>query len=192
LADCGHFYIPIFFAPALAVVHNVKHFRLTPFLRHAIVHDMTTDPRTHKALTAQIRRELGDMASQVGYVLGDDLLVQMEQRVDELAPVLAERLLQDEDDELGQTAAGQLLPVLWPGCGPEDAGEAEWWSTPLGRACARHISGRDGTEAVSHSVAAAMLGVTRGTVAQLVHRGTLDRHPDGGVLRLSVLQRLAR
>ena len=37
-----------------------------------------------------------------------------------------------------------------------------------------------------------MLGVHPGTVAQLVHRGTLDRHPDGGILRASVLQRLAR
>ena len=32
----------------------------------------------------------------------------------------------------------------------------------------------------------------RGTVAQMVHRGTLDRHPDGGVLRSSVMARLAR
>jgi hypothetical protein len=36
-----------------------------------------------------------------------------------------------------------------------------------------------------------MLGVVRGTVSQMVARGTLDRHPDGGVLRSSVLARLA-
>lgn len=59
------------------------------------------------------------------------------------------------------------------------------------RVCARSL-GRDDAEAITHSVAAAMLGVHPGTVAQLVHRGTLDRHPDGGILRASVLQRLAR
>ncbi len=37
-----------------------------------------------------------------------------------------------------------------------------------------------------------MLGLVRGSIAQMVSRGTLDRHPGGGVLKSSVLQRLGR
>jgi hypothetical protein len=51
---------------------------------------------------------------------------------------------------------------------------------------------RDDSEAVSHSVAAAMLGTSRGSVGGMVSYGSLDRHPEGGVLRASVLQRLAQ
>lgn len=44
----------------------------------------------------------------------------------------------------------------------------------------------------THQHAADVLGVSRGTVAQLVSRGTLARHPDGGVVRGSALARLCR
>ena len=46
------------------------------------------------------------------------------------------------------------------------------------------------TGSVTQQRAADMLGVTRGTVAQLVHRGNLERHPDGGVAIASVVARL--
>jgi len=45
---------------------------------------------------------------------------------------------------------------------------------------------------VAHSIAAAMLGVNPKQIGAMVARGYLDRHPDGGVLRASVFQRLAR
>lgn len=65
------------------------------------------------------------------------------------------------------------------------------WSTPLGAAIAQTGTDLDG--AVTHADAAEILGVTRGTVAQLTHRGTLARHPDGGGVRLgAVLARKAR
>jgi len=51
--------------------------------------------------------------------------------------------------------------------------------------------GRDDAEAVTPSVAAAMLGVSRGRVYQLIEAGKLDRHPDGGVVRSDILLRLA-
>lgn len=94
-------------------------------------------------------------------------------------------------DRLSAQTVIDLMCVLWPHGSPEDSGCPEWWRTPLGRLCARSL-GTDDAEAVSRSVAAAMLGVTAGTVQQLVHRGTLDRHPAGGVLRASVLQRIDR
>lgn len=101
------------------------------------------------------------------------------------------QLGQEDDDRLAAEACLSIMGAMWPHCAPEDCGQADWWRSPLGRLCARSL-GRSDAESVTHSVAAAMLGVTRGTVAQLVHRGRLDRHPDGGVLRASVLQRLSR
>lgn len=49
--------------------------------------------------------------------------------------------------------------------------------------------GRDDA-CVTQADAAAMLGVSRGTIAQLVSRGTLARHPDGGVDRAAVIARM--
>lgn len=105
--------------------------------------------------------------------------------------VLASQLAQEDDDRLSAQTCIDVMNVLWPHASPEDCGHADWWRTPLGRLCARSL-GRVDAESVTRSVAAAMLGVHIGTVSQLVHRGTLDRHPDGGVLRASVLRRLAR
>lgn len=105
-------------------------------------------------------------------------------RVDQAAERLAWQLTQDADDHLAAQTVIDLTGVLW-----DLDPDPDWWRTPVGRLVARSI-GRDDTEAVTQHQAAAMLGVTRGTIAQLVARGTLDRHPDGGVLRASVLQRL--
>lgn len=107
------------------------------------------------------------------------------------AATLTAQLDQDNDDQLAAEACTTILNALWPDTSPEHVDRGDWWRTPLGRLCARTL-GRNDTDAVTQSVAAAMLGVTRGTIAQMVHRGTLDRHPDGGVLRSSILQRLAR
>lgn len=104
--------------------------------------------------------------------------------------VLAAQLVQDEDDRLAAQTVIDVMCALWPHGSPEIVGRADWWRTPLGRVCARSL-GRDDAEAVTHSVAAAMLGVPRGSIGPMISRGHLDRHPDGGVLRASVLQRLA-
>ncbi|MBF6333604.1 hypothetical protein [Nocardia transvalensis] len=115
-----------------------------------------------------------------------DLADLARQRLDKTVPMLAAQLTQDDDDQLAAQTVNDLAGVAW------DADpEPEWWRTPVGRLVARSV-GREDSEAVTHHVAAAMLGVTRGTIAQLVHRGTLDRHPDGGVTRASVLNRLVR
>lgn len=138
-------------------------------------------------LHAQVLAEISERASALAAVLGPDMVTEIDRRVAEHAGMWAAQLASD-DDRLAARTVIDLGCVLWP-TGTEPP--AEWWRTPLGRAFARSL-GTDDTEAVTHSVAAAMLGVTKGTIAQLVHRGTLDRHPDGGVLRASVMQRLAR
>ncbi|MGW1678342.1 hypothetical protein [Saccharopolyspora sp. NPDC002376] len=46
------------------------------------------------------------------------------------------------------------------------------------------------TFSVSFSTAGAILGITRQGVHDLVSRGKLDRHPDGGVRTTSIRARL--
>ena len=123
------------------------------------------------------------IAGPVGALLGLDLAESVRRRIVERSASMAAVLSSDSDETAG--LATDLLCALWPGEGPPPT----WWRTPLGRACASSL-GKDGSESVSRAVAAAILGVHPGTVAQLVHRGTLDRHPDGGITRASVLMRL--
>lgn len=131
------------------------------------------------------------LASPAGSLLGLDIADQIRRRVKDRAWQVAWQVRQNEDDALAAETVIDLMSALWPNCAPEECGEAAWWRTPLGRVCARSL-GRDDSDSVTRSVAAAMLGVHPGTVAQMTHRGTLDRHPDGGVTRASVLLRLAR
>lgn len=133
-------------------------------------------------LATQIKRELLAVAGPLGALLGPDLLIELERRVATVAPVLASQLVDGDDKLVGQTVI-DIMCVL-------DDPEPEWWRTPLGRVVAGSV-GREDAEAVRPSVAAAMLGVSPGRVHQLATEGKLDRHPDGGVVRASVMQRLA-
>lgn len=140
-------------------------------------------------VAAQLLEELGDPARALGEVLGTDLLLLITGRLETRAWVLADGLC-SEDDRLAAEAVRTVMAVLWPHGRPEDT-DPSWWRTPVGRMVARSV-GHDSTDAVTRHVAAAILGVTPGTVAQLTHRGTLDRHPDGGLTRASVLARADR
>lgn len=146
--------------------------------------------------TDDVARQVADeldraLAGPAGALLGLDLAELLRDRIAARAALIAGQLVQDIDDGLSAETVIDLMGCLWPHGSPEKCGDADWWRTPLGRVCARSL-GRDDAESVSHSVAAAMLGISRGSIAQMVPRGTLDRHPDGGVLRASVLQRLGR
>ena len=66
---------------------------------------------------------------------------------------------------------------------------ADWWRTPLGQAVVRTV-GHPYAEAVSLATAGAMLGISRQGVHDLVRRGRLPRHPDGGVPVSAVRERL--
>lgn len=139
-------------------------------------------------VTAQLTDELDRaLAGPVGALLGLDLKELVRRRVKERAPMLAAQLCQEDDDRLAAETVLDVMLALWPQGDPEPS----WWRTPLGRMVARSVA-HESTDAVTHAVAAAMLGVQRGTVGTMVHRGYLDRHPDGGVTRASVLARLAR
>ena len=132
----------------------------------------------------QLATELGARLWALGVLDSPDEVIRAARRAEGMAARTAPALASDDDREAAQ-ATIDVLCALWPGAVP-----AAWWATPVGRLCARSLG--DDPEAVTHSVAAAMLGVTRGTIATWVHRGDLARHPDGGVLRGSVMARLAR
>ncbi|TDC89834.1 hypothetical protein [Actinomadura sp. 7K507] len=105
------------------------------------------------------------------------------------AEVWAAQLL-GADRELATLTAARLIGVLFPGDAPFDP-PASWWRTALGRAVVR-TAGHPAAAAVPHATAGAMLGITRQGVHDLVKRGKLGRHPDGGVTTSSIRDRLNR
>jgi hypothetical protein len=96
--------------------------------------------------------------------------------------------LRDGDDGAAVGAAARLVSTLYPGDRAFDP-PAEWWQTPLGRIVARRV-GHPAAESVSYATAGAMLGISRQGVHDLVRRGRLPRHPDGGVPTSAVRDRL--
>lgn len=95
-----------------------------------------------------------------------------------------------DDDRAAAFLAIRLVSALYPGDAPFDP-PAAWWATPLGRAVARR-AGHPAATAVPVSVAAAMLGITRQAVHDLVRRHKLDRDPEGAITAASVQARLSR
>lgn len=140
------------------------------------------------AVLAQLTDELGQRLTALAHaggtvedVIGAEVVAELR------AQRLIGPLLSDDAREAAQ-AVIDLMCALWP---DSTAAPDEWWTTPLGRVVARSIdTGPEDT--VTRAVAAVMLGVTPGTVAQLTARGTLARHPSGSILRASVLDRIAR
>ena len=104
-----------------------------------------------------------------------------------LATAWADGLLRGGETRAAATVE-RLIATLYGGA----AGfrpSPSWWRTPLGTVVVRRV-GHPVTENVSYAVAGAMLGITRQGVHDLVSRGKLDRHPDGGVSSLSVRTRV--
>lgn len=125
-------------------------------------------------------------------VLGPvDLLFGLDQalrrRAFESVLVWTEELLGPDDDTARMTAI-RLISTLFPSGEPFNP-PTDWWTTPFGRAVLLR-AGHPDAEAVSFSVAAAMLGITRQGVHDLARRGKVRAHPDGGVTVDSVQARL--
>jgi hypothetical protein len=96
--------------------------------------------------------------------------------------------MHDGDDAVAGGAAIRLIATLYPADRAFDP-PVEWWRTPLGGVVARRV-GHPSAESVSYATAGAMLGITRQGVHDLVRRGRLPRHPDGGVPSAAVRDRL--
>ncbi|BCJ29981.1 hypothetical protein [Actinocatenispora sera] len=119
---------------------------------------------------------------------GDRTVDTLRTRVYEQTQVWTVQLLGPDGRQARFTAA-RLVATLYPDDAAFDP-PAAWWATPLGRVVARRV-GHPGAHHVSYAVAGAMLGVTRQAVHDLIQRGKLDRHPDGGVRVTSVRARLS-
>jgi hypothetical protein len=85
-------------------------------------------------------------------------------------------------------ATARLIATIYPGDRAFDP-PVDWWHSPLGRTVAVRL-GHPAAESVSYATAGAMLGITRQGVHDLVRRGRLPRHPDGGVPSTAVRDRL--
>lgn len=129
-------------------------------------------------LERQIVDELAQVFARIrpltGWNPADDRVIAA--RAPEIAAALT-----DPDESTG--IAADLMACLWPHSDPP----GDWWRTPLGMA----VAGTGwGSESVSMSAAASMIGVTGGRVTQLSDAGTLTR-TRGGVTRASVTARIA-
>ncbi|GAA2757302.1 hypothetical protein [Actinopolymorpha rutila] len=150
---------------------------------------MSAADREHRALAAHLLQLLERrFFDPVEILLGtgphlDDL----RDRAVTQAAAWADDLLDDDERQAAHTLA-RLVGTLWPGDEMFDP-PASWWRTPLGQVAVRRV-GHPTAEAVTYAVAGAMLGVTRQGVHDLLTRGKLDRHPDGGVTVASVRERL--
>lgn len=105
------------------------------------------------------------------------------------AEMWAAQLLGPDRPRAAATAT-RLLAALYPGDEPFDP-PPQWWATPFGRVV-RHRIGHPSRERVSYAGAGAMLGITRQGVHDLLARGKLQPHPDGGVTTASVRERSIR
>lgn len=102
------------------------------------------------------------------------------------AEVIAE--LGSDDDSLAAEAALTVSEwEPWTDHGRADI-PAEWWATPLGRLTLLASAQTSGEVTISE--ACAMLRVSRARIYQLLDAGKLERGPDGGISRGSVMLRL--
>ena len=99
-------------------------------------------------------------------------------------------VIQAGDDTAAVRTIVRVVATLYPD-EHAFAPPADWWRSPLGQAVVRRI-GHPYAEAVSYATAGAMLGISRQGVHDLVRRGRLPRHPDGGVPVPAVRHRLPR
>ncbi|WP_326554715.1 hypothetical protein [Micromonospora sp. NBC_01813] len=142
---------------------------------------------THAELTDHLVRQIDIRLVDPLEILLDDPLDDLRGRIHRRAATLATALL-DGDDTAALHTAIRVYSSLHPGDAPFDP-PVEWWRTPLGQLVAVRF-GHPAAAGVSLPVAGAMLGISRQGVHDLVRRGKLDRHPDGGVTATSIRDRL--
>jgi hypothetical protein len=135
-------------------------------------------------LAQQLMAAMGNRLLDPLEILLDDPVEELRGRCERAAESWAARLLGPD----AGYAIASIIGALYPSDSAFDP-PADWWQTPLGRVVLLR-AGFPGREAVSYAVAGAMLGVTRQGVHDLVTRGKLARHPDGGVTVTSIRERI--
>lgn len=156
---------------------------------------MTQDGRSTApdALEVQLAELIGERGRALANVIGPpELVLELDRRALQVAANLAPQLRSGDPKEVAQLVI-DLGNLIWPNSEPPP----EWWGTPLGRIFASSMDlddppGSSDNRSVTYREAARILGVHEGTVSQWAHRGTIERHPDGGLALTSVLRRLGR
>lgn len=118
---------------------------------------------------------------------GDDAVLALRRLVRIRAGQWADAM-RDGDDVTAVMTGARLIATLYPGDRAFDP-PIDWWRTPLGQTIARRV-GHPSADSVSYATAGAMLGISRQGVHDLVRRGRLPRHPDGGVPSSAIRDRL--
>jgi hypothetical protein len=118
---------------------------------------------------------------------GDDAVTALRRLVRVRAGQWADAM-RDGDDVTAVLTGARLIATLYPGDRAFDP-PIDWWRTPLGQTIARRV-GHPSADSISYATAGAMLGISRQGVHDLVRRGRLPRHPDGGVPSSAVRDRL--
>lgn len=147
------------------------------------------DLPTAEELAADLSRLIASRLLDPLEIVLDDMTITetLQGRVAVRAAYLAAELLAP-DDTAARLAGIRLIAVLHPGDEPFAPPE-RWWRTPLGRVVAWRV-GFPGADGVPVAVAAAMLGVSRQFVHDLMNREKLDRRPDGTVGVASIRARI--
>ncbi|MGI5213571.1 hypothetical protein [Plantactinospora sp. CA-290183] len=146
-------------------------------------------PPTHGQLVEQLVRTIDIRLLDPLEILldGHDAVEALRTVVRIRAGSWAQRLL-DGDDETALGTVLRIVSTLHPDDGPFEP-PLDWWRSPLGQVVVRRV-GHPTAPSISYAVAGAMLGISRQGVHDLVSRGKLIRHPEGGVLPSSVRDRL--
>ncbi|ASW56490.1 hypothetical protein CIK06_23510 [Plantactinospora sp. KBS50] len=150
----------------------------------------------HVAIVRQLACDVGArLLDPLDRLLGTDrhdmpVSSVLRRRLEIAAEVWAAQVL-GPDERLAAETVRRLVAEIYQS-GDVFAPPFEWWRTPFGALVARRF-GHPAAEAVSLTVASAMLGITRQGVHDLVRRGKLRRDKaSGGVLVSSVRDRLAQ
>lgn len=136
-------------------------------------------------LEGQILEELNRPLHALGALLGTEAVRPIRHHIEECVGEITAALR--SDGRAARDTALGLMRVLFPW---DAEPPAQWWRTPLGRACATYSVGLY-SDRVRANSAAAILGIGPSRVYQLLDSGKLTRHPDGGVTRASVMRRVA-
>jgi len=123
--------------------------------------------------------------------LGPQTIMEVGVSIVARAPALIDEAANGGEDDDDRLRAESVMSILMAIHGARPVPD-EWWTTPLGEVCATSF-GFDPMR-VTWSVAASMLHVHPGTIAQMMTRGNtlLERHPDGGIVRGSVMREIVR
>lgn len=143
--------------------------------------------RHFNSVEEQIAAELTDLVNRLGVLFTGSESRDMHGRAATWARTAVTNLSSADTNRAGRVALDIIAARRPDNVDPP----ITWWATPLGHAIAAAV-GYPGRDNVSHSIAAAMLGVSRGWIGKMANTGSLVRGPGGSVTSESVRLEIRR